>query len=84
MQIALQQMENDFYYYSFNYRGTISKTTELVGHNEDVGVTHGDDLIYLFPTTPAQLGYPELQISSSDEVIIDILVDFWTSFAVNG
>ncbi|XP_020707598.2 esterase E4 isoform X2 [Athalia rosae] len=70
------------YFYSFEYRGTDS---ELKGTNiptESTAIVHSDDLRYLFP-----LGRPvesESQWSDSDFIMIDTMVQLWTSFAING
>lgn len=84
MHIALNRMKTPFYYYSFGYRGTISETNKVLKDNRNVGVTHSDDLIYIFPSEDALLGTPGIQFSRSDETMIDIMTDLWTSFAYNG
>lgn len=56
------------------------------GYGEDTshypfqgGVTHSDDLIYLFPypLDVANLNYEDTQMARK-------LIDLWTSFAING
>lgn len=43
------------------------------------GVSHSDDLIYLFPYPPEVAN-----LNQQDTKMSEILVDLWTSFAING
>ncbi|KDR18975.1 venom carboxylesterase-6-like [Zootermopsis nevadensis] len=67
----------DLFLYHFNYRGLYSFTSVFANTTKDFGVSHCDDLIYmfrqplLFPDWPP--GHPDLQIS---EMIIQLLTDF--------
>ncbi|PSN53820.1 hypothetical protein C0J52_04632 [Blattella germanica] len=65
--------------YSFNYYGEHTK----FGYGEDVdypfpgGVSHSDDLIYLFPQ-------PGLVFNDKDREISQMMVELWTNFATYG
>lgn len=43
------------------------------------GVTHSDDLIYIFPYPP-----DVAELNEEDTKVAQTLVDLWTSFATNG
>lgn len=44
----------------------------------DGGISHGDDLIYLFP-------YPQLgSLDRQDKDVSRKMIDLWTSFAIDG
>lgn len=56
------------------------------GYGEDTshypfpgGVTHSDDLIYLFPDPPNVA-----ELNEDDKKIAQLMVDLWTSFAISG
>ncbi|XP_069678631.1 juvenile hormone esterase-like isoform X2 [Periplaneta americana] len=67
------------YLYSFNYYGQHTK----FGYGEDVeypfqgGVSHSDDLIYLFPQH-------DFVLNSQDEAVARTMVELWTNFAIYG
>lgn len=46
--------------------------------NEDLGVSHADDLLLLFK--PKDLGFPDEE-SDLDVQVGDFMVDYWTNFA---
>ncbi|XP_031635474.1 glutactin-like [Contarinia nasturtii] len=75
-------MSNRTYLYSFDYRGAYSR----FGYEEDIsqypfdgGVSHSDDLIYLFP-------YPDkvAHLNAADTEMARNMVDLWASFAETG
>lgn len=45
----------------------------------DGGITHSDDLIYLFPYPPEMA-----KLNAADTRIAQMMVDLWTSFAIDG
>ncbi|XP_076663588.1 uncharacterized protein LOC143366404 [Andrena cerasifolii] len=80
-----ERSKQPFYTYLFNYRGSLSRTSQATRNNKDVGIMHGDDLIYLFPETAASLQLPfNVQQSTSDRKISNVMVDLWTTFAIKG
>ena len=66
------------YLYLFGYRGKTSYLTLDYDIEDNIGVTHADDLLYLFSGVHSQF------VSETDKKVIDLMVDFWTSFAING
>lgn len=66
------------YFFLFSYRGETSYFQMEYGLKENIGVTHADDLLYLFAGT-----HPRFT-SKSDNYIIDVMIDLWSSFAING
>ncbi|XP_069696446.1 esterase E4-like [Periplaneta americana] len=69
------------YYYEFNYRGTNSYST-MYGMCRNLGVSHGDDAIYLFPQD--YFNFPGSNYSKTDEQMVDILTELYTNFAITG
>lgn len=70
--------EQPFFSYVFGYRGEGNQISMNDGIKENIGVTHADDLLYLF--------HFEAQgpLDETDEYIVDLMVDLWTSFATTG
>ncbi|KAK9884213.1 hypothetical protein WA026_005163 [Henosepilachna vigintioctopunctata] len=71
-------IKSPVYYYLFNYRGTHSFTELTTKTNEDLGATHGDDLMYL---TSSLL---DSQSTEQDRSMTKLMVDIYLSFARNG
>ncbi|XP_033227860.1 pyrethroid hydrolase Ces2a-like isoform X3 [Belonocnema kinseyi] len=70
--------KNPVFYYMFNYRGSANYITLETKVKRNIGVVHGDELLYLFPILPSS------DLTEDDKFVIDIMVDLWTSFATNG
>nr|CAD7256157.1 unnamed protein product [Timema shepardi] len=70
------------YTYHFAYRGLYSYSTIFTyGNPTDFGVSHSDDLIYLFKTPAFFPAFPE---GHQDLKVVDTLVTLWTNFAKYG
>ena len=65
--------------YVLSYQGAFSLTT-LYGIDQPIGVSHADDLIYLFDPV---FGI-ELPLPPNDKALRELMVDAWTNFAING
>lgn len=63
------------FFYTFDYNGEITLSRN---NSFQKGVLHADDLIYLFPTPDGN------QLNSNDIKVSQIIVDLWTSFAIDG
>ncbi|XP_011689096.1 PREDICTED: venom carboxylesterase-6-like [Wasmannia auropunctata] len=70
-----------FYYY-FAYRGSASFSTIFGDRERDYGVSHADDLQYLFPVGEQLFTYTTL--SDKDQEMIDVMTDIWYNFANSG
>ena len=68
------------YSYLFAFRGKESLTSIGYGIKKNIGVMHSEELMYLF--FPSCL--PSSKSKFIDQKIIDLMVDLWTSFAING
>ena len=85
LQLVTERINSSCYLYSFEYRGTYSKTSSILQSHKNIGITHADDLIYLYPSTPDLFNIStEVELSSSDNNMIDIITDLWTNFATTG
>lgn len=84
----VQQPDNKMkpvYNYNFEYRGALSEALRIGGKLGREGVAHRDDLFYEFPLTSKFIG-PEYNIerSEKDYIIVDLIIDLWTSFSATG
>lgn len=70
-----------FYYY-FAYRGSVSFTTIFGDPVNDYGVSHADDLQYLFPV--GEQLFPNTPLSEKDEEMINVMTYLWYNFANSG
>lgn len=68
----------DLYIYKFNYRGNFSYAPVFTGNNNNYGVVHCDDLLYLFRTP---LIFPDFAKGSKDEEMVKLMVSTYISFA---
>lgn len=70
-----------FYYY-FAYKGSVSFSTIFGDPVRDYGVSHADDLQYLFPV--GEQLFPNTALSEEDHKIIDVMTYIWYNFANSG
>ncbi|XP_046465031.1 esterase E4-like [Neodiprion pinetum] len=75
--------ENPQYFYHFDYRGVLSSTNAYAGDTANYGVSHGDELIYLFPNTATFSSLNETR-SKKDYEMVNTMIELWTSFAIQG
>uniref|UniRef100_A0A182KE48 COesterase domain-containing protein n=1 Tax=Anopheles christyi TaxID=43041 RepID=A0A182KE48_9DIPT len=64
--------------YSFQFRGRYSYSNALTGTNTPYGLSHADDMIYLF-RTPAF--FPDFPRGSPEAEMAQLLVKFFVDFA---
>ncbi|XP_046737847.1 juvenile hormone esterase-like [Diprion similis] len=84
-QLHLAFAEQPQYLYSFEYEGTLKYSYNFSGGDvKNYGVTHGDDILYLFRSRHPYFGPPEYQHNENDWKMVDIMVELWTSFATTG
>lgn len=83
LRTVTPKMKNFNYFYNFGYRGTFGFTNVTTGNNKNIGVSHTDELNYLFKSYPQDFGLKS-NYTKKDEFIIDVMIDLWTSFAING
>ncbi|XP_012341460.2 esterase FE4-like [Apis florea] len=76
-------MNSSTYFYLFNYEGTFSYLFSL-GYQNRYGVTHCDDLNYLFPMLNAKLKDLMLHNTENDVTMINIMTELWANFANTG
>lgn len=71
------------YFYEFSYTGSFSFTYAGTGSTKIYGVSHTDDLIYLFKSPDFYSGLLKTMCKRDFEMI-GIMVKLWTSFAIDG
>lgn len=75
----LKHFGSSVFYYEFSYRGKTS-LIETYGTKEDYGVSHTDDLMYLFPLSKLSFS-SDIKQNEKDEQMIDVLTNIWFNFA---
>lgn len=76
--------KSNIYVYNLQYRGELSCTSMSVNNNENLGAADGDVLIYLFPIPSENFRENNIERSSNDMKIVDLMVDFYASFVIDG
>lgn len=85
VQQHLNRAKNPVYLFSFEYRGTASYSYFFSGGStKNLGVAHADELLYLIPGPKAMFGPPGYENSDADWIMVEKMVQLWTSFAING
>merc|ERR1712110_1367495 len=69
------------YNYLLTYRGSNTFTKFFTESEEDFGVVHGDDLLYLFKSPIYDEG---VEFTEDDTKMIDLMVTYWSNFAKYG
>lgn len=72
--------ETPAYIYKFSFKGPFSFSYPLTGTNNDFGVIHLDDTLYLFQNA----FFPRFEPGSSEANMSQILVQYFVDFAVTG
>nr|UZH45659.1 carboxylesterase 25 [Meteorus pulchricornis] len=85
LQLVSERIKSPCYLYSFEYRGKYSKTAFILNNDRNIGITHADELIYLYPSSPELFNTTEaVKLSELDYRMIDVMIDMWTNFAITG
>ncbi|XP_060525766.1 carboxylic ester hydrolase-like [Cylas formicarius] len=69
---------SDVYSYLFDYRGAASKSDARTGSSIDIGVSHGDDTIYVMKTVA------DTRSNDDDRAMSEILTDMFVTFMQTG
>lgn len=81
MQLHARYSPQPVYAYRLAYRGKYS-IVQLLGQSpQDYGVSHLDDLIYLFNNT---VYYPNLALEDEEYEVSKIMTRMWSNFARTG
>ncbi|XP_063991352.1 uncharacterized protein LOC135169896 [Diachasmimorpha longicaudata] len=78
----LKSLGSPIYYYYLAYRGTNSWSKLFGDEKRDYGVSHCDDLQYLFPQ--GDIFSPGAQLTEDDGKMVDIITSLWYNFAKTG
>lgn len=78
----LRTQSSPVYYYYFAYRGSASFSKIFGDPTQDYGVSHADELQYLFPV--GEQLFPDVPLSPEDQRMIDVLTSLWCNFAKFG
>nr|XP_003704957.1 PREDICTED: venom carboxylesterase-6-like [Megachile rotundata]XP_012144469.1 PREDICTED: venom carboxylesterase-6-like [Megachile rotundata] len=77
----LEKQSSPVYYYFLEYRGSTSHSVIFGDPYNDYGVSHADDLLYLFPLGEMVHQTPPTE---EDYKIIDLITTAWYNFANTG
>lgn len=78
----LEKQSSPVYYYYLSYRGSASFSMIFGDPNNDYGVSHADELQYLFPV--GEQLFTETPLTEKDHKIVDALTSLWVNFASSG
>jgi len=78
MKDFIVNQTSPLYYYYFNYNGSASFSSIFGDNTKRYGVSHADELQYLFPVGESLFKEP---LSEEDHYIIDVMTTLWTNFA---
>lgn len=70
------------YYYYFTYDGSVSFSTIFGDNTKSYGVSHADELQYLFPV--GEQLFKTTPLSEEDHNMIDVITTLWSNFAKFG
>uniref|UniRef100_A0A348G5Z4 Carboxylic ester hydrolase n=1 Tax=Odontomachus monticola TaxID=613454 RepID=A0A348G5Z4_ODOMO len=82
VQDYLDTQSSPTYFYYFAYRGSASFSSIFGDNTKDYGVSHGDDLQYLFPV--GEQLFQDTPLSKDDHRMIDVMTSLWFNFASSG
>ncbi|XP_011149322.1 venom carboxylesterase-6-like [Harpegnathos saltator] len=75
----LKTQSSPVYLYYFAYRGSVSFSRIFGDSTKDYGVSHADDLQYLFPV--GEQLFQDTPLSTDDQRMIDVMTSLWFNFA---
>lgn len=78
----LESLASPVYYYYFAYQGKASFSKIFGAPEGDYGVSHADELQYLFPV--GEQLFKDIPLDKEDHKIIDIMTSLWYNFANSG
>ncbi|XP_076754354.1 carboxylic ester hydrolase [Xylocopa sonorina] len=78
----LRKQSSSVYYYYLAYKGTASFSAIFGDAENDYGVSHADELQYLFPV--GEQLFKDKPLSKRDHKIVDLFTTLWYNFAKSG
>lgn len=78
----LEKQSSPVYYYYLAYKGSASFSIIFGDPNNDYGVSHADELQYLFPV--GEQLFKHIPLSKDDRKMIDVITSLWYNFASTG
>lgn len=78
----LETQSSPIYYYYFAYKGSASFSRIFGDPTKDYGVSHADDLQYLFPV--GEQLFQDTPLTEEDHRMVDVLTSLWFNFANTG
>jgi len=82
----MSKQRSPVFNYQITYKGTSSMGPLFgeAGKNEDFGVVHGDDLLYLFNSNLITSLLPDVEWNEDDFKMKELMLTYWTNFAKYG
>ncbi|XP_054013924.1 carboxylic ester hydrolase-like [Hylaeus anthracinus] len=78
----LNKQSSPVYYYFLSYRGSASFSMIFGDPDNNYGVSHADELQYLFPV--GEQLFSHIQLTKRDQEMIDAITSLWFNFANTG
>ncbi|XP_076162457.1 carboxylic ester hydrolase [Ptiloglossa arizonensis] len=78
----LKTQSSPVYYYYLAYRGSASFSIIFGDPSNDYGVSHADELQYLFPV--GEQLFQHIPLSEKDQEMVDTITTLWFNFADSG
>lgn len=78
----LNTLSSPVYYYYLTYKGSSSFSRIFGAPQGDYGVSHADELQYLFPV--GEQLFKDTPLNEEDHKMIDVLTQLWFNFAKTG
>ncbi|KAL3282168.1 hypothetical protein HHI36_005363 [Cryptolaemus montrouzieri] len=81
VRMHLRESKKPIFTYLFAYQSE-SSFSELINPGKIYGVSHGDELLYLFPMGDTML--PHRKETDTDKKVMKLMTSYWTNFAKTG
>ncbi|XP_043262699.1 venom carboxylesterase-6-like [Colletes gigas] len=78
----LEKQSSPVYYYYLAYRGSASFSIIFGDPSNNYGVSHADELQYLFPV--GEQLFKDIPLSEKDQEMVDVITSMWFNFANSG
>ena len=82
LKYHLEFLSSPVYYCHFAYRGSSSLSKIFGDETRDYGVSHVDEIQYLFPIN--EVIFKNTPMSNEDQKMIDLMTSLWFNFANSG
>ncbi|XP_048512138.1 esterase FE4-like isoform X2 [Athalia rosae] len=83
LETQVKSMKSKVFFYNFAYNGTFT-TTFKFDSSQRFGVSHGDDVNYIFPILNEVFDDLQLRNTEDDIAMINVMTEMWGNFVKSG